>query len=110
MNRRTTNCRLTLGALGLLALTYCAPPPPPPPVLTLTIAGSAEQNPDGAGRAAPVAVRVYQLSGTAKFEQTDVFALKDAEKKTLSDIEAGKLATAWIDATLARIGCNTEPR
>ena len=88
MNRRAMNCRLTLGALGLLALTQCADKPPPPPVLTLTIAGSAEQNPDGANRASPVAVRVYQLSGTAKFEQTDVFALKDNEKKTLGAEEA----------------------
>src|ERR1700736_4772429 len=81
------NRRLILGFLGsfagLLALTRCAPPPPPPPVLTLTITGTAEQNPDAAGRAAPVAVRVYQLSGTAKFEQSDVFALKDNEAKTL---------------------------
>ncbi len=71
------------GVLGLLALTRCAPAPPPPPVLMLTIAGSADQNPDTAGRASPVAVRVYQLSGTAKFEQSDIFALKDSEKKTL---------------------------
>ena len=33
-----------------------------------------------------------------------------AEKKTLADIEAGTLETAWIDVTLQRIGCNTEPR
>ena len=33
-----------------------------------------------------------------------------AEKKTLADIEAGPLDTAWIDVTLQRIGCNTEPR
>jgi RraA family protein len=33
-----------------------------------------------------------------------------AEKKTLADIEAGTLDTAWIDVTLERIGCNTEPR
>ena len=33
-----------------------------------------------------------------------------AEKKTLADIEAGTLDTAWIDVTLQRIGCNTEPR
>lgn len=32
----------------------------------------------------------------------------DAEKKMLADIAAGKLDTAWIDATLRRIGCNTE--
>jgi type VI secretion system protein VasD len=77
------NHRLTFGLLGLLALTTCGSPPPPPPVLTLTINGGADQNPDSAGRAAPVAVRVYQLSGVAKFEQSDVFALKDNEAKTL---------------------------
>ena len=33
-----------------------------------------------------------------------------AEKKTLADIVAGTLDTAWIDVTLQRIGCNTEPR
>ena len=32
------------------------------------------------------------------------------EKQMLADIAAGKLDTAWIDATLKRIGCNTEPR
>lgn len=34
----------------------------------------------------------------------------EAEKKTLADIAAGTLDTSWIDATLRRIGCNTEPR
>ena len=34
----------------------------------------------------------------------------EAEKKMLADIAAGALDTAWIDATLTRIGCNTEPR
>lgn len=34
----------------------------------------------------------------------------EAEKKMLADIAAGTLDTAWIDATLKRIGCNTEPR
>ena len=75
-----------------LALLRCAPPPKPPAVLTLVMMGSADQNPDGGGRAAPVAVRVYQLSGTAKFEQTDVFALKDNEAKTLgTQAAAGSL-------------------
>jgi type VI secretion system protein VasD len=82
------NRRLILGLFGLLTLSRCAPAPPPPPVLTLTIKGTAEQNPDAAGRASPVAVRVYQLSGTAKFEQSDVFALKDNEAKTLGPEEA----------------------
>lgn len=33
----------------------------------------------------------------------------ELEKKMLADIAAGKLDTSWIDATLKRIGCNTEP-
>jgi regulator of RNase E activity RraA len=32
-----------------------------------------------------------------------------AEKKTLAAIAQGQLDTSWIDATLKRIGCNTEP-
>jgi RraA family protein len=32
-----------------------------------------------------------------------------AEKKMLEDIAAGKLDTSWINATLKRIGCNTDP-
>ncbi len=73
-----------------LALAGCAAQPPAaPPILNLTITGSPDQNPDGVGRASPVAVRVYQLSGAAKFEQSDVFALKDNEAKTLASEEAG---------------------
>jgi RraA family protein len=34
----------------------------------------------------------------------------EAEKKMLADIAAGRLDTRWIDVTLKRIGCNTEPR
>ena len=34
----------------------------------------------------------------------------ELEKKILADIAAGTLDIGWIDATLKRIGCNTEPR
>ena len=34
----------------------------------------------------------------------------ELEKLMLADIAAGKLDTSWIDATLVRIGCNTEAR
>lgn len=33
----------------------------------------------------------------------------ELEKKMLADIAVGTLDTSWIDATLKRIGCNTEP-
>jgi RraA family protein len=33
-----------------------------------------------------------------------------AEVKTIQDIAAGKLDTAWIEATLRRIGCDPAPR
>ena len=34
----------------------------------------------------------------------------ELEQQMLADIAAGRLETAWIDAALQRIGCNTEPR
>jgi regulator of RNase E activity RraA len=34
----------------------------------------------------------------------------ELEAKMLADIAAARLDTSWIDATLKRIGCNTEPR
>ena len=75
---------LLLPALAApLALLQCAPAPKPPAVLTLTMIGSADQNPSLAGKPAPVAVRIYQLTATAKFERGDVFALTEHEQQTL---------------------------
>lgn len=72
-----------------LVLLQCAPPPKPPAVLTLTMIGSADQNPNLAGKPAPVAVRIYQLTATAKFERGDVFALTEHEQQTLGSDDAG---------------------
>jgi type VI secretion system protein VasD len=72
-----------------LALLRCAPPPKPPAVLTLTMIGNADQNPDISGKPAPVAVRIYQLTATAKFERGDVFALTEHEQQTLGQDNAG---------------------
>jgi type VI secretion system protein VasD len=71
------------------ALLRCAPKPKPPPVLTLVMTGSAEQNPDISGKPAPVAVRIYQLTATPKFERGDVFALTEHEQQTLGQDDAG---------------------
>jgi type VI secretion system protein VasD len=75
--------RALLGIVAVLA-TRCSSPPPPA-VLTLNVIGSADQNPDPTGRPAPVAVRLFELNGTAKFERADVFALTEHEPQTLGD-------------------------
>ena len=78
--------RSLLPLLDALALAHCGPKPPG--VVTLTMIGSADQNPDTAGKAAPVAVHIYQLTQTAKFERSDVFALTEHEQQTLGQDDA----------------------
>jgi type VI secretion system protein VasD len=73
----------------LLLVAACAAPPPPPAVLNLTIIGGADQNPDPSGRPQAVAVRVFQLANTAKFERADVFALSEREQQTLGADDLG---------------------
>jgi type VI secretion system protein VasD len=82
------NRRAALAVLALLA-TRCSSSPPPPAVLTLTIIGGPDQNPDASGRPAPVAVRLFELNGTAKFERADVFALTEREQQTLGGDSQG---------------------
>ena len=72
-----------------LLLAHCGPEQKPPAVLTLSIAGSADQNPDINGAPAPIAIRIYQLTATAKFERGDVFALTEREQQTLGTDSAG---------------------
>jgi len=76
--------RALLGLFVLLVVTAAAPPPPSA-VLTLTIVAGADQNPDPTGHPAPVAVRLFELNGTAKFERADVFALTEHEQQTLGE-------------------------
>jgi type VI secretion system protein VasD len=77
--------RRALMALITVIAAMGAAPPPPPAVLTLTIAAGSDQNPDSSGRPAPVAIRLFELNGTAKFERADVFALTEHEQQTLGD-------------------------
>ncbi len=80
----------TLAAMATLsALAGCAPPPKPPAILSLNIVGSTDQNPGATGTASSVAIRVYQLTATAKFERADVFALTEREAQTLGADSVG---------------------
>jgi type VI secretion system protein VasD len=82
--------RRTLLLLPALVLARCSPPPPPPPpALNLTIKAGADQNPDADGHPAPVAVRLFFLNASAKFERGDVFALTERERATLGEDSAG---------------------
>ena len=80
---------MPLLALPLAALAGCGPKVEPPPVLTLTIQGSAGQNPDPGGTPAPVEVRVYQLTSTAAFDRAVFFALTGQEQATLGASDLG---------------------
>ncbi|WP_137181640.1 type VI secretion system lipoprotein TssJ [Roseomonas sp. AR75] len=78
-----------LALASLLLLGACGATPPPPAVVTLKVQGSADQNPDPSGRPSPVALHVFLLNATAKFERGDVFALTEREQATLGADSAG---------------------
>ncbi len=75
-----------------LVLAGCASPPPPPPVLTLNIVGSPDQNPNAAGQGNAVAVRIYQLAATGKFQAADYYTLTGSESTALGTEELGASA------------------
>jgi type VI secretion system protein VasD len=79
--------RALFALAALFAATAAAPAPPA--VGMLTIIAGADQNPDPSGHPAPVAIRVYELAASAKFERADVFALTEREQETLGADDLG---------------------
>jgi len=80
----------------MVAAAACAKAPPPalPPITiaappetktksAMTLAASADTNPDANGRPSPVVVRVYQLKTDAAFKGAEFFALYDDDQKVL---------------------------
>jgi type VI secretion system protein VasD len=93
----TTTRRALLALAVGGGLAGCAgKPPPPPAILTLTIKGSANQNPDASGAGNTVAVQLYQLTATGKFQSTDVYSLISHEAAVLGQDEAGASETLLI--------------
>lgn len=89
MQSMARTCRtLSIGLLlaSCLVLTACksAPPPKKPQVLKLSVAVSADANPDGQKRPSPIVIRIYQLKDDAAFKDADFFALYDKEQGTLA--------------------------
>jgi type VI secretion system protein VasD len=82
---------------AVLAASGCAKAPPPvatPPLTiaaapetktkaAMTLAASADTNPDSTGRPSPVVLRVYQLKTDAAFKGAEFFALFDDDQKVL---------------------------
>jgi type VI secretion system protein VasD len=94
MTKRELLHRLLVAAT-MLPLVGCGgdepPPPPPPPgppppkIANLTVKAAADINPNGAGVPSPVVVRIYQLTGTTGFAETDFFALQQDAAGVLGD-------------------------
>jgi type VI secretion system protein VasD len=97
MNRRPSKYCVIPALPLMLAAAACgkAPPPPALPPITIaapaetktksamTLAASADTNPDATGRPSPVVVRVFQLKTDAAFKGADFFALFDDDMKVL---------------------------
>ncbi len=89
------------GAMAvLLLLAGCAKPPPPPPPppapvpVGCTVDADERVNPDIAGRASPVTVKLYQLRTAGKFEGGDFFTLyRDAAAALGPDLVAARDVT-----------------
>ncbi|MET3109127.1 type VI secretion system protein VasD [Oxalobacteraceae bacterium GrIS 2.11] len=70
--------------LSLLALTAMAQQDKEPTKLVLTVCADANVNPDDAGRAAPIKVRIYELKDSASFSDADYFSLDNSDKVILN--------------------------
>jgi len=73
------------GLLALSGLQSCASPPPPQPptVVNISITTTADDNPTVDNQGAPLALRVYQLAGTANFSAAEFFPLFNDDASTL---------------------------
>lgn len=69
-------------------LTACAssePRPKEPVWLDLSVNALPTVNPDNQGRAAPIAVRVYELKDAGTFKTADFFTLQSQDKTVLGE-------------------------
>ena len=72
----------------LLGLAGCGSAPvvePPPPIaVEASVIAATDSNPDAAGRASPLVVRIYELADAETFKGADFFALWNQEAPTLA--------------------------
>lgn len=91
MTSRRALLRLPLLAVPALAACGGGEPPPPPPaptIVSLTLRAGPDVNPDAAGAAKPVRVRIFQLATGRSLPEADFFALdKDPQKALGRDLK-----------------------
>lgn len=83
-----------------LVLAGCSGTSSSPGTVVLTIGAAEDINPDPAGRASPVVLRVYQLAAPAQFQAVDFFQLYDKESPALgADLVAREELTVPPNST-----------
>ena len=75
--------KLSALLLACVVLTACASKPPKLVPTHAELIVSGDVNPDSAGRASPIVVRLFQLRNDGEFAAADFFALYEKEKETL---------------------------
>ena len=82
---KTTTCLMVyVWVCALLGACASSRNDTTPLQLRTRITAAGDMNPDAAGRASPLVVRVYGLRTDPEFSRADFFALYDREKETLA--------------------------
>jgi type VI secretion system protein VasD len=89
MGMRRGSMLLAAGLLGL-AVASCGPPKVEPTRVTVALEASPDLNPDPAGRASPLVLRIYELKAAGRFEGADFFSIFEEESAALGQDLVGR--------------------
>ena len=77
--------RTAVVVIVIAVLTGCGSAPPKPSPIEGQLIAGAGVNPDAAGRASPVQVRLYQLKSDSQFAAADFMALYRSDESALGE-------------------------
>jgi type VI secretion system protein VasD len=100
---------LLLAAM-LLRLAGCAAGPAAAPMLHISLAASADINPDARGRPSPVLVRIYELAAAGDFQDAGFFKLYDDDKEVLGGDLVTRSALIMLPGQKQEITQALDPR
>lgn len=101
--------------LAALSAAGCAKapvvePPPPPVNVVVEMGATPGVNPDAAGRASPLTVRVFQLTEDGAFSKAEFFALWEQEAATLAATVVGRHETVLAPGGTGEIRFQLDPK